>query len=95
MEKDFKQSFLNRSFTGLAIIIPFFGLIYTANIYLTTIVIAAIASLMLAEWTQLSKKRNYVTDSLFISVFVIIFLLNDINLLYVVCLLYTSDAADE
>lgn len=84
MEKDFKGSFLNRAFTGLAIIIPFFGLIYTANIYLTTIVIAVIASLMLVEWTQLSKKRNYLTDSLFISVFVIIFLFNDINLLNVI-----------
>ena len=80
MEKDFKGSFLNRAFTGLAIIIPFFGLIYTANIYLTTIVIAVIASLMLAEWSHLSKKRNYLTDSLFISVFVITFLFNDINL---------------
>ena len=45
LEKEFNTTFMNRSITGLMMVIPFFSLIYFANSFLTNIVITVISIL--------------------------------------------------
>ena len=71
MEKEFKQSLIRRSFTGLGIIIPFLALIYIANIYVTTIVIASIVLLSYTEWTKLSNSKSNIMDTVSIILFAV------------------------
>ena len=71
LEKEFKTTFINRSITGLMIVIPFFGLIYFADTLLTTIVITVISILIFLEWGGLARNKNLAVDSLSIITFVL------------------------
>jgi len=82
LEKEFKTTFINRSITGLMMVIPFFGLIYFADILLTTIVISVISILILLEWGGLARKKNLAVDSLSIIIFVLGYIVFEEYFLY-------------
>lgn len=82
LEKEFKTTFINRSITGLMMVIPFFGLIYFADTLLTTIVITAISILIFLEWGGLARKKNLVVDSLSIIIFVLGYIVFEEYFLY-------------
>ena len=82
LEKEFKTTFINRSITGLMMVIPFFGLIYFANTLLTTVVITAISILILLEWGGLARKKNLVVDSLSIIIFILGYIVFEEYFLY-------------
>ena len=82
LEKEFKTTFINRSITGLMMVIPFFGLIYFANTLLTTVVITAISILILLEWGGLARKKNLAVDSLSIIIFVLGYIVFEEYFLY-------------
>ena len=69
LEKEFKQTFINRSATGLMMVIPFLGLIYVANTFLTTIVIVILSMIVYLEWSGLTHKKNLALDVFFIILF--------------------------
>jgi len=69
LEKEFKQTFINRSATGLMMVIPFLGLIYVANTFLTTIVIVILSMIVYLEWNGLTNKKNLALDVFFIILF--------------------------
>ena len=71
LEKEFNTTFMNRSITGLMMVIPFFSLIYFANSFLTNIVITVISILIFLEWRGLAKERNLTVDLLFIIFFIL------------------------
>ena len=71
LEKEFKQTFINRSATGLMMVIPFLGLIYFANTFLTTIAIVILSIVVYHEWSGLAKKRNLALDASFIILFIL------------------------
>lgn len=71
MEKEFKQSFISRSITGLMMILPFFGLIYIENIYLTAIAILLISLFTFLEWSKIALKKNLLLESIFIISFIL------------------------
>ena len=60
LEKEFKQTFINRSATGL---------IYVANTFLTTIVIVILSMIVYLEWNGLTNKKNLALDVFFIILF--------------------------
>ena len=82
LEKEFKTTFINRSITGLMMVIPFFGLIYFADTLLTTIVITAISILIFLEWGGLARKKNLAVDSLSIIIFVLGYIVFEEYFLY-------------
>jgi len=82
LEKEFKTTFINRSITGLMMVIPFFGLIYFANTLLTTLVITVISILIFLEWGGLARKKNLVVDSLSIIIFVLGYIVFEEYFLY-------------
>ena len=82
LEKEFKTTFINRSITGLMMVIPFFGLIYFADTLLTTIVITAISILIFLEWGGLARKKNLVVDSLSIIIFILGYIVFEEYFLY-------------
>ena len=82
LEKEFKTTFINRSITGLIMVIPFFGLIYFADTLLTTLVITAISILIFLEWGGLARKKNLAVDSLSIIIFVLGYIVFEEYFLY-------------
>ena len=82
LEKEFKTTFINRSITGLMMVIPFFGLIYFADTLLTTIVITAISILIFLEWGGLARKKNLAVDSFSIIIFVLGYIVFEEYFLY-------------
>ena len=82
LEKEFKTTFINRSITGLIMVIPFFGLIYFADTLLTTLVITAISILIFLEWGGLARKKNLVVDSLSIIIFILGYIVFEEYFLY-------------
>ena len=82
LEKEFKTTFINRSITGLMMVIPFFGLIYFADTLLTTLVITAISILIFLEWGGLARKKNLVVDSLSIIIFILGYIVFEEYFLY-------------
>ena len=82
LEKEFKTTFINRSITGLMMVIPFFGLIYFADTFLTTLVITAISILIFLEWGGLARKKNLVVDSLSIIIFILGYIVFEEYFLY-------------
>ena len=82
LEKEFKTTFINRSITGLMMVIPFFGLIYFADTLLTTIVITAISILIFLEWGGLARKKNLAVDSLSIIIFILGYIVFEEYFLY-------------
>ena len=82
LEKEFKTTFINRSITGLMMVIPFFGLIYFANTLLTTVVITAISILIFLEWGGLARKKNLAVDSFSIIIFVLGYIVFEEYFLY-------------
>ena len=82
LEKEFKTTFINRSITGLMIVIPFFGLIYFADTLLTTLVITAISILIFLEWGGLARKKNLAVDSLSIIIFILGYIVFEEYFLY-------------
>ena len=82
LEKEFKTTFINRSITGLMMVIPFFGLIYFADTLLTTIVITVISILIFLEWGGLARKKNLVVDSLSIIIFILGYIVFEEYFLY-------------
>ena len=82
LEKEFKQTFINRSATGLMMVIPFLGLIYFANTFLTTIAIVILSIVVYHEWSGLAKKRNLALDASFIILFILGVLIFNVFFLY-------------
>ena len=82
LEKEFKTTFINRSITGLMMVIPFLGLIYFADTLLTTIVITAISILIFLEWGGLARKKNLAVDSFSIIIFVLGYIVFEEYFLY-------------
>ena len=82
LEKEFKTTFINRSITGLMMVIPFFGLIYFADTLLTTIVITVISILIFLEWGGLARKKNLAVDSFSIIIFVLGYIVFEEYFLY-------------
>ena len=82
LEKEFKTTFINRSITGLMMVTPFFGLIYFADTFLTTLVITAISILIFLEWGGLARKKNLVVDSLSIIIFILGYIVFEEYFLY-------------
>jgi len=82
LEKEFKTTFINRSITGLMMVIPFFGLIYFADTLSTTIVITAISILIFLEWGGLARKKNLAVDSFSIIIFVLGYIVFEEYFLY-------------
>ena len=82
LEKEFKTTFINRSITGLMMVIPFFGLIYLADTLLTTLVITAISILIFLEWGGLARKKNLAVDSFSIIIFVLGYIVFEEYFLY-------------
>ena len=82
LEKEFKTTFINRSITGLMMGTPFFGLIYFADTFLTTLVITAISILIFLEWGGLARKKNLVVDSLSIIIFILGYIVFEEYFLY-------------
>ena len=82
LEKEFKTTFINRSITGLMMVIPFFGLIYFADTLLTTIVITVISILIFLEWGGLARKKNLAVDSLSIIIFILGYIVFEEYFLY-------------
>ena len=82
LEKEFKTTFINRSITGLMMVTPFFGLIYFADTFLTTLVITAISILIFLEWGGLARKKNLAVDSFSIIIFVLGYIVFEEYFLY-------------
>ena len=82
LEKEFKTTFINRSITGLMMVIPFFGLIYFADTLLTTIVITVISILIFLEWGGLARKKNLAVDSFSIIIFILGYIVFEEYFLY-------------
>lgn len=58
LEKEFNTTFMNRSITGLMMVIPFFSLIYFANSFLTNIVITVISILIFFRVERVSQRKK-------------------------------------
>ena len=82
LEKEFKTTFINRSITGLMMVIPFLGLIYFADTLLTTLAITAISILIFLEWGGLARKKNLAVDSFSIIIFVLGYIVFEEYFLY-------------